>query len=476
MKKTCLLFALLVLFAVACGDDDTSKAPNLALAALTVSSGALAPVFAPGVMTYTVSVSNAVSNITVAATAADTNALVMFDPVQPVVLSVGSNLITVRVVRADLGATNSYRVVVIRAGSDNADLASLSVDAGSLIPAFDPAVTEYSVVYLSNWVATATLTASAAHGGAVVSYPGGQNPALSVGSNQLVVRVTAENGTNTRDYVIRVYRIGADYSSAAIGALKYVPAGSFQRDANAINVSFVSAFRMGRTEITRSQYSNVMGVDPGGPASLEISDPAHSINMYNAIAFCNKLSIREGLLPAYTVGGVDFTNLHHDAIPVTNDALWNAVSNNTGASGYRLPTEMEWMWAAMGAQIGGCPFVINATGRSKPFAGSSGANVVGDYAWYGDNCGGTMHPSGIKLPNELGLCDMSGNIGEMCWDFTGSYPSGYLSDYSGVVYSTQRILRGGGWGSSVGFCAISTRASYSPYERNYIFGFRVVRP
>ena len=95
----------------------------------------------------------------------------------------------------------------------------------------------------------------------------GTPAASGTNANLTSLAVTTEDGTTTKDHTIRVYRMGADYTSTNIGALKYVPTGAFQRDATAANISFVSAFRMSRTEITRSQYSNVMAVDPSSTGS-----------------------------------------------------------------------------------------------------------------------------------------------------------------------------------------------------------------
>jgi formylglycine-generating enzyme required for sulfatase activity len=200
------------------------------------------------------------------------------------------------------------------------------------------------------------------------------------------------------------------------------------------------------------------------------------VNWYHAIAFCNKLSIVEGLTPVYTVSGIDFTNLAHASIPTSGNATWNAATANWSANGYRLPTEMEWSWAAMGANMGADPFAVNTTGYTKAFAGSTGGNSIGDYAWYSSNSGNKTHPAGSKLPNELGLSDMSGNVWEWCWDWYGSYPAGYQVDYRGAASGTGRVIRGGSWGYDASVCAVAYHSSNGPNYRYYDIGFRVVRP
>ena len=111
---------------------------------------------------------------------------------------------------------------------------------------------------------------------------------------------------------------------------------------------------------------------------------------------------------------IDWEALAYGSIPTASDADWNAATADWDADGYRLPTEMEWMWAAMGAdqdaQPGAMQDGVNVSGYDKDFAGDDGSNSIDDYAWYDDNSSSTTHPVGTKLPNELGLHDMSGNV------------------------------------------------------------------
>ncbi len=272
---------------------------------------------------------------------------------------------------------------------------------------------------------------------------------------------------------------GSDYTSANIGILKYVPAGTFQRDATPANTSYVSAFRMSRYEITRAQFAAIMGADPSDVQhSSGMNDPVQQANWYHAIAFCNKLSIREGLTPAYAVTGVDFPTLTFAAIPTGPDSNWNAATCNWSANGYRLPTEMEWMWAAMGANIAN-PWASNTTGYTKQFAGSNGSNAVGDYAWYSGNSSKGSKQVGTKLANELGLFDMSGNVWEWCWDRYGTYPTNLVSDYRGAGTGSTRVMRGGCWidyFNPPDGVAVDLRNGNIPSNQYYFVGFRVVRP
>lgn len=373
-----------------------------------------------------------------------------------------------------------------------AGLSGLSINSVTLSPAFDPAVTNYTVpVYLENYTSSLYLNVTLADPKASVAYFPAQNAPLTEGSNQLRIRVTAEDGTSVREYRILVYRKGVNYfSSTNIDMLFYVPGGFYQRDNIAANISYVSPFRMGGYEITRAQFSNVMHADPSYTNhSSGVYDPVQNVSWYQAIAFCNKLSLREGLTPVYSIAGVDFATLAFEAIPTTNDSVWNGTTATWTANGYRLPTEMEWRWAAMGAQVGGNPFSVNTNGRNKPFSGSSGTNLIGAYAVFGywgteDGRTAYMHtnPGGTRMPNELGLNDMSGNVWELCWDLYNTWPSGYVPDYRGAdipvsTFDYLHVRWGGSWQSDGSQCSllIVNRDGYAAALTSAVNGFRVAR-
>ncbi|MBN2722939.1 MAG: SUMF1/EgtB/PvdO family nonheme iron enzyme [Deltaproteobacteria bacterium] len=266
-----------------------------------------------------------------------------------------------------------------------------------------------------------------------------------------------------------------NYTSPNIGTLIYVPGGAFQRDTITSNISTVSSFRISQTEITRSMYYTVWNTDPSDTInSIGTTDPVQSVNWYQAISFCNKLSLLEGLTPVYNIEGVDFSNLTHDQIPSTDNDTWNNVSVNWTADGYRLPTEMEWMWAAMDANISN-PVETNTTGYTKYFSGSNGTNIINDYAWFSSNSNNTTHPSGSKTMNELGIYDMSGNVWEWIWDYFAMFPAGEIADYKGPSTGDFRILRGGSWATDQTYCTISKRSyDYADFSSTDI-GLRVVR-
>jgi formylglycine-generating enzyme required for sulfatase activity len=168
----------------------------------------------------------------------------------------------------------------------------------------------------------------------------------------------------------------------------------------------------------------------------------------------------------YSVSGVNFNTLTFADIPTTDNTSWNVASANWSATGYRLPTEIEWQWAAMGAM----------DAHDKVFAGSTGVNNIEDYTWYLNNSDSKTHPAGSMLPNELGLFDMSGNVWEWCWDWYGSYPDGYLADYRGAASGPTRVTRGAGCCGDASLCTVAYRNGSITFWYFYDLGFRVVRP
>ena len=278
---------------------------------------------------------------------------------------------------------------------------------------------------------------------------------------------------------------GQHYESATIGTLICVPRGRFQRDSGAENISVISnPYRISRYEITRAQFLDVVGGDPSDTAaSSGDSDPVQRTNLYHIITFCNKLSLREGLTPVYAVSGINFSTLAYASIPTADNTTWNSAVVNWAANGYRLPSEMEWMWAAMGATHGfGFSGLAYTSGYARAFAGSTGSNAIGDYVWYGENSTTTTHPVGGKLANELGLHDMSGNVYEYCWDRSSSDAdnpgytmTGWLHDYHGDTSTTNRVMRSGCFSSSVSSVTIAERGFPGAYSMLNVLGFRVAR-
>jgi formylglycine-generating enzyme required for sulfatase activity len=162
--------------------------------------------------------------------------------------------------------------------------------------------------------------------------------------------------------------------------------------------------------------------------------PVVYISWLDTIEFCNWLSQKEGLEPAYIIDIED-------------------VELVEGANGYRLPTEAEWEFAAKGGEgiegaaiEDGVPVIPAGINPDPPsFPGHRRAAAV---AWYVQNSDERTHPVGSKRPNSLGLYDMSGNAIELVWDYFGYYPDRPQLNPTGPNRGDSRenrIVRGGGF-------------------------------
>ena len=248
----------------------------------------------------------------------------------------------------------------------------------------------------------------------------------------------------------------------------------------------LSSFWISPYEVTQEEFESLMTGNTNGikpkpsyfqgdtkpPAEGEVQErrPVEQVNWYDAIVYCNLLSIRNGLTPCYTIKG-STDPAAWGTSPTWFDAEdyddWKSVTCNFDADGYRLPTEAEWEYAARGG---------------NPEDGSwdntySGSNTLDDVAWYRDNSDRKTHEVGKKQANALGLYDMSGNVLEWCWDWYGSssgYPSG-TEDPAGPDAGSNRVGRGGSWRNSASDCTASNRSNVSPYNRYNDGGFRLVR-
>ena len=211
-------------------------------------------------------------------------------------------------------------------------------------------------------------------------------------------------------------------------------------------------------EVTQAEYQSVMGSNPSHFSGT--NKPVEQVSWYDAITYCNKRSLNEGLTPCYTVSGVNFSG--SVSVPRSSNATWNAAECDFTANGYRLPTEAEWEYFARGGNI-------TNSGQTD----YSGSNTIGDVAWYTENSSSTTHDVKTKAKNSLNLYDMSGNVWEWCWDWYGSISASTLS--AGASSGSIRVCRGGSLDKVVYCCSVAFRDGHYPNLRNYNLGFRVVR-
>lgn len=237
-----------------------------------------------------------------------------------------------------------------------------------------------------------------------------------------------------------------------------VSGGTFNNGTSNVTVS---SFYLDKYELTQAGYQAVMGTNPSYFTG-DSNKPVEYVSWFNSIEYCNRRSIQEGLSPCYSYST-------YGSNPINWPTGWNTdFANHTNffcnftANGYRLPTEMEWEYAAIGGN----------QSHNYTYSGSNDINAV---AWYSSNSGNTTHQVGTKTANELGLCDMSGNVWEWCWDIFGPYSLGPQTNPVGAVSGSQRTFRSGAWHSSSEYCGVRYRASGQAIPSSNSDGFRVCK-
>ena len=247
--------------------------------------------------------------------------------------------------------------------------------------------------------------------------------------------------------------------------------GSAERPVHSVTLN---SFYIGKYLVTQKEWTDYMPARSWS-SSYGLGDtyPAYYVSWYRILVYCNLRSMAEGLTPVYTINSS--TNpADWGTVPTSNNATWNAVVCNWSANGYRLPTEAEWEYAARGG--------VHHTDNYR-YSGCHEESDLTNYAWYtANNSPSGSKPVGTKLPNQLGLYDMSGNLFELCWDWYGStyyqdcFDQGTVTNPYGPTTVSGRVRRGGYWVSCDYYCRVAYRGYDSPgYGDDADGGFRLSR-
>lgn len=205
-------------------------------------------------------------------------------------------------------------------------------------------------------------------------------------------------------------------------------------------VEISHAFYLGRHEVTQSQYQKVIGTNPSDNVYSDNSKrkgdfsnyPVNNVTWKEAIEFCERLS----------------------SLPAEKNAN----------RAYRLPTEAEWEYACR-------------AGSKGPFCFGNNLSELKDYAWHNDRKNFPLEPRpvGLKKANKWNLFDMHGNVCEWCSDWYGEYPIAKTSDPQGPKNGTEKVNRGGCFGTVSDTSRSAIRFHNGPTFQNLSTGFRVVQ-
>ena len=215
----------------------------------------------------------------------------------------------------------------------------------------------------------------------------------------------------------------------------------------------VGDFYMAKTEVSQLEYRTVMGTNPSETPGDNL--PVTNVSWYDAVRFCNELSKKEGFEPCYEISG--------------STVIWNK-----NASGYRLPTEAEWEYAARANTS--TPFSFGSYVKDKD------ANCYNAYGYNNDASGRWVngylqHTVEIQSygENPFGLYNMHGNVCEWVWDWYGEYDLSASSAPAGKPEGNYKVIRGGGWNDMPKHIRSAYRGILSADLSLYSVGFRPVR-
>ena len=284
------------------------------------------------------------------------------------------------------------------------------------------------------------------------------------------LRGIAPTGMTMAAAVPMFYRVMATVTNLpAPDGMVLIPAGTnsgIDPDFGAYSLA-VGAHYVDRTEVTKAQWDVVYswavvnGYGFGNAGSGKASDhPVQMVDWYDCVKWCNARSEREGRPVSYRVGGGVYRS-NQEA----------AVSCDLNARGYRLPTMLEWEYAARGGASGqrfpwGDTIDHNHANYSSLWSGgepfySYDTGYEGQDTRYSTPGGPYTAPVGSFVSNGFGLYDMAGNVDEWCWDRSAG---------------SNRVICGGNWLYYAEQCRSAGRVVTDPANAMIVLGFRAVLP
>lgn len=260
--------------------------------------------------------------------------------------------------------------------------------------------------------------------------------------SELGVKLLGNNVDSSHSSTGRSSSLGADVITITVNGVSFemvkVEAGSFimgctseqgndcwEEEVPFHRVTITQDYYIGKYEVTQELWQAVMGTNPSYFKAYGL--PVENVSWNDVQEFCSELSRMTGRR-------------------------------------FRLPTEAEWEYAARG-------------GKKSTNAKYSGSSSAADVAWTVDNSGHKTHSVGKLRPNELGLYDMSGNVGEYCQDWFGDYSSASQTDPKGPTscsVGSYHIFRGGSFIERAESCRVCWRFFHKSDDRFLSEGLRLV--
>ena len=228
------------------------------------------------------------------------------------------------------------------------------------------------------------------------------------------------------------------YTMVHIAPGRFMMGSEKEKDERQHEVVLTHSYYMGIYEVNQEVWRLVREKNPS--KFQDPKKPISNVSFFDAVLFANALSQKEGLEECYEV--------------TPQAASW---PKGYRCSGYRLPSEAEWEYAARANQE------------------EVEADQKDSVAWTKGNAEKQTHPVGQKEPNAFGVYDMLGNVWEWVWDIYEPYTSTEVIDPIGAQKGPFRIRRGGGYSTGTSRVRIADRYALNPINEHSFLGFRLVR-
>jgi formylglycine-generating enzyme required for sulfatase activity len=251
-------------------------------------------------------------------------------------------------------------------------------------------------------------------------------------------------------------------------------------------VTLTRDFMLQATEVTQGQWRQVMGNNPSRFQGCGPNCPVEQVSWYDSLAYCNALSLIDGLAECYDLSACTGTPGGGSYTCPTSKIGWR---RGLDCVGYRLPTEAEWEYSA---RAGTTEATYNGDLESTKLECQRGNNALNPIGWFcgnsevsysgSENCtswGGFRRcgsqPVKQKRPNAWGLYDMLGNVWEWNWDRFVVYPTGDVTDPVQRRKGSNRVMRGGSWLGNARYVRAGARYGFGPGNRYLYLGLRPAR-